>query len=78
MSYHNSVMMASMKVVAGIVVYESIEHKMLYTIIGSMAWFERNCSLCKARFGKWQSIIFLNSLSAIHNGFASFILHDKL
>ena len=49
----NSIIMASMKVVAGIVVYEWIEHKVLYTPIGRIAWFERNYSFCKAGFGKW-------------------------
>ena len=50
--------MASTKVVAGIVVYEWIEQKMLYTTIGSMALFDQNCSFCKAGFGEWRLIIF--------------------
>ena len=45
--------MASMKVVAGIVVDEWIEHKMLYTTIGRVAGLELNCSFCKAKFGVW-------------------------
>ena len=54
----NSTVMASMKLVVGIVVYEKIERKMLYTAIGRVAWFEGTCGFCKAKFGERQSIIF--------------------
>ena len=39
-SCQNLIVMASIKVVAGIVVYEWIDNKKLYTIIGTIAWFE--------------------------------------
>ena len=80
MSYQNSIIMASIKVAAGIVVYKWMEHKMLYTTIGSTALFEQNCSFYKASGNR---SYFVNSLHklvamAIHHGFASFLLHDEL